>query len=318
MSTQTPAATEPAGRPKARSLVVSPRNPKHGPLRGERTYLGLSAPGLLLLLLVYAYPVVFAAYQSVHDGNLIDTGNFIGLANYADSLTSEEFWEAARFTLVFTVAGVAGSWVLGLGIALLLQQKTPLRTLFKVLLLLPWIVPVAVSAMAWSYLVGSPSSPIPHLFTLLGMQAPLFLADPRLAVVTVCIFKIWVSFPFMMLMSSSALAAVDATVYEAAAVDGATRWKQFLHITLPLIRPATLISWVLMVIFCVNDFPTIYLLTGGGPITATTSLVVLAYSKVFLNNQIGQGVAIAFLTTAALFVLSIFLFRFIKKASVAE
>lgn len=307
--------------PNRRSPVLVPHeHRKGGPVRGERrTYLGLSAPGLLMLLLVYAYPVIFALYQSVHDGNLIDPGDFIGAGNYTDALTSEDFWSAARFTLIFTVVGVFGSWIVGLGISLLLMRKTPARTLFKVLLLLPWIVPVAVSAMSWSYLVGSPStSPIPKFFTYLGLDAPLFLANPTLAVITVCVFKVWVSFPFMMLMSSSALAAVDPTLYEAAAVDGSSRWQQFVHITLPMIRPSTLISWVLMVIFCVNDFPTIYLLTAGGPVNATTSLVVLAYAKVFLNNQIGQGVAIAFLATAALVVMSIFLFRFIKKASIAE
>ena len=318
MSTQTSAPSK--SKNKQRPLVVTPReHRKGGPVRGEQlTYLVLSAPGLLLLVLVFGYPIIFAAWQSVHNGNLIDTGSFIGLENYTDALTSAEFWRATRFTLIFTFVGVFGSWILGLAAALLLTQKTPARTLFKVLLLLPWIVPVAVSAMAWSYLLGSPTAPIPQLFTVFGMEAPLFLANPTLAVITVCIFKVWISFPFMMLMSSSALAAVDPGLYEAAAVDGASRWQQFSHITIPVIRPATLISWVLMVIFCVNDFPTIYLLTGGGPINATTSLVVLAYAKVFLNNQIGQGVAIAFLTTAALFVLSIFLFRFIKKASVAE
>jgi multiple sugar transport system permease protein len=318
MSTKTPTLNEP--KSKKRSPVLVPHeHRKGGPVRGEtRTYIGLSLPGLLLLLLIFAYPIVFAGYQSVHDGNLIDTGDFIGLENYTNALTSADFWAAVRFTVLFTVVGVFGSWILGLSAALLLQQRTPLRTLFKVLLLLPWIVPIAVSAMAWSYLVGSPASPIPQLFTLFGFPPPLFLANPTLAVITVCIFKVWVSFPFMMLMSSSALAAVDPGLYEAAAVDGATRWQQFLHITLPVIRTSTLISWVLMVIFCVNDFPTIYLLTGGGPVNATTSLVVLAYAKVFLNNQIGEGVAIAFLATAALFLLSIFLFRFIKKASLAE
>ena len=84
-------------------------------------------------------------------------------------------------------------------------------------------------------------------------------------------FKVWVSFPFMMMMTCAALAAVDHTVYEAAGIDGATRWQQFIHITLPLISRSTYISWILMTIFCVNDFPTIYLLTAGGPVDATTS-----------------------------------------------
>jgi multiple sugar transport system permease protein len=163
--------------------------------------------------------------------------------------------------------------------------------------------------------VDSPSSPIPSLFHALGLGSPLFLANPAWAKVTVCIYKVWVSFPFMMLMASSALASVDETVYEAARVDGAGAVQQFRRITLPIIARPTYISWILMTIFCVNDFPTIYLLTGGGPVSATTSLVVLAYRTVFENFQVGPGVAIAFLMTLALVVVSVALYRQIRKAA---
>ncbi|MFJ4266277.1 carbohydrate ABC transporter permease [Paenarthrobacter nicotinovorans] len=156
------------------------------------------------------------------------------------------------------------------------------------------------------------------LINWMGFQAPHFLADPILASIMVFLFKIWVSFPFMMLMSSAALSSVDPTVYEASTVDGANKFQQFWSITLPLIRPSTYISWVLMVIFCVNDFPTIYLLTNGGPVSATTSLVVLAYTEVFLNNQVGSGVAVAFLMTTVLVIVSVVLYRVIRKSSVAE
>src|SRR5439155_111402 len=148
-----------------------------------------------------------------------------------------------------------------------------------------------------------------------GFGQPLFLADPTLARITVCIFKVWVSFPFMMLMTSAALASVDDAVYEASSVDGATKWEQFRHITLPMISRSTYISWILMTIFCVNDFPTIYLLTGGGPVDATTSVVVLAYRTVFQNFQVGPGVAIAFIMTLSLVVVSVVLYRQIRKAA---
>ena len=168
-----------------------------------------------------------------------------------------------------------------MGLALLLRTKVPGKNVFKVLLMLPWVVPIVVSSTAWNWLVATPTSPIPALAARLGFGELYFLADPTLAAITVCIFKVWVSFPFMMLMTSAALASVDTTVYEAAGMDGANRWQQFTQITLPLISRSTYISWILMTIFCVNDFPTIYLLTGGGPVDATTSLVVLAYRTVF-------------------------------------
>jgi multiple sugar transport system permease protein len=281
-----------------------------------RTFFWLLLPSVLLLLLINGFPLVYAAIQATHNGSLINTGDFVGWDNFVNVLSSPGFWKAARFTLVFTIVGVFGSWAVGLGLALLLRTRIPARGLFKVLLLLPWVVPIVVSSTAWNWLVATPQSPVPSLFHALGLGTPLFLADPTLAMVTVCVFKVWVSFPFMMMMSASALASVDENIYEAASMDGASRFQQFTQITLPLVARSTYISWILMTIFCVNDFPTIYLLTGGGPVDATTSLVVFAYRTVFQNFQTGPGVAVAFLMTLTLVIVSALLYRQIRKAGV--
>ncbi len=280
------------------------------------TLVAFAVPSLVLLLLINLYPVVYAAIQSVRNGDLIDPGNFVGFANYTNILTQPSFWKAALFTLIFTVTGVFGSWLIGLGLALLLRTRIPAGGVFKVLLLLPWVVPVVVSATSWNWLVATPQSPLPILAQSLGLGNVLFLADPVLAQVTVCVFKVWISFPFMMMMMSSALASVDLNVYEAAKVDGAGSWQAFTHITMPLISRSTYISWILMTIFCVNDFPTIFLLTGGGPVNSTTSLVVLAYRTVFQNFQTGPGVAIAFVMTLVLVVISVVLYRQIRKVNI--
>ncbi|MFH5879826.1 carbohydrate ABC transporter permease [Arthrobacter sp. NA-172] len=282
----------------------------------RRTFFWLLLPSVILLVLIHGYPLIYAGVQATHDGSLIDTGNFVGVENFGHVLSSPAFWKAAQFTLWFTIVGVFGSWLVGLGLALLLRTKIPAGGTFKVLLLLPWVVPIVVSSTAWNWLVATPDSLIPSLFRGLGLGTPLFLADPTLAAVMVMVFKVWVSFPFMMMMISAALASVDTTVYEAASMDGASKWQQFSQITLPLIARSTYISWILMTIFCVNDFPTIYLLTGGGPVDATTSLVVLAYRTVFQDFQTGPGVAIAFLMTVTLVVVSVFLYRQIRKSSV--
>jgi multiple sugar transport system permease protein len=164
--------------------------------------------------------------------------------------------------------------------------------------------------------VATPQSPLPILCQALGLGNVLFLADPLLAQITVCVFKVWISFPFMMMMMAAALESVDNNVYEAARVDGAGRWRELTNITLPMISRSTYISWILMTIFCVNDFPTVFLLTGGGPVDATQTLVVLAYNTVFLNFQTGPGVAIAFLMTLVLVVVSVALFRQIRKVQI--
>ena len=299
--------------------VAAPPAPSGGGHQFSRraiTMLVLVAPCLVLVVLINAYPLVVAASQSVHAGTLIVTGDFVGLSNYLDVVTSPRFWTAARFTLIFTIVGVFGSWVVGMGLALLLRTRIPGRGVFKVLLMLPWVVPIVVSSTAWNWLVATPTSPLPSLASRLGFGDVHFLADPTLAAITVCVFKVWVSFPFMMMMISAALASVDTTVYEAASMDGASRWQQFTQITLPLIARSTYISWILMTIFCVNDFPTIYLLTGGVPVNATTSLVVLAYRTVFQDFATGPGVAIAFLMTMTLVVISVILYRQIRKSSV--
>jgi multiple sugar transport system permease protein len=294
-----------------------PRRLRRGPIdKTQATLLGLVAPSVLLLLLINAYPFIYAAFQSVHDGTLITSGSYVGFDNYSATIHSDAFWQAARFTLLFTIVGVFGSWVVGLGMALLLRADIPFRGTLKVLLLLPWVVPVVVSATSINYLVATETSPIPRLFDAVGLGSPLFLADPTWAKIVVCVYKVWISFPFMMMMGSAALASVDTTVYEAAKMDGAGAVKQFFFITLPIIARPTYISWILMTIFCVNDFPTIFLLTGGGPISATTSLVVLAYRTVFQNFQVGQGVAIAFIMTITLVIISSLLYRQIKKAHI--
>ena len=284
--------------------------------RFTRVFAIFALPSVALLLLLNLYPVIYAALQSLRNGSLIDSGTFVGLRNYSGILHDPAFWHAARFTLVFTVVGVFGSWAIGLALALLLRTRIPGRSIFKVLLLLPWVVPVVVSAMSWNWLVATPQSPMSELFAALGFGNVLFLADPLLAQVLVCVFKVWISFPFMMMMMSSALASVDLNVYEAAKIDGAGRWQTFREITLPMISRSTYISWVLMTIFCVNDFPTIFLLTGGGPVRATQSLVVMAYLTVFANFQTGPGVAIAFLMTIVLVAIATLLYRQIRKVDI--
>ena len=283
---------------------------------GALTLAVMVAPSVVLVVVVHGYPLVAAAVQAVHNGSLVNAGDYVGLDNFRTALANPTFWSAARFTAVFTLVGVFGSWLIGLGLALLVKRRIHARGLFKTLLLLPWIVPVVVSSTAWNWLVATPTSPVPVLAGHLGFGTPLFLADPGLAQIMVCVFKVWIAFPFMMLMASSALASVDENVYEAARVDGLRSGQVFLHITLPLIARSTYISWILMTIFCINDFPTIFLLTGGGPVNATNTLVVLAYQTVFANFQTGQGVAIAFMMTLVAVVVSLVLFRQIRRVDV--
>jgi multiple sugar transport system permease protein len=276
----------------------------------------LVIPSVVLVALIYGYPAIYAAFQSVHNGNLIDAGTFVGLQNYDIDLHNPVFWQSAEFTLIYCIVGVFGSWVIGLALALLLRQRVHASNFFKTLLLLPWIVPVVVTATGWRWLIATPTSPVPRIAQDLGLGQLLFLDTPGLAKIIVCVYKVWLSFPFMMLMASAALAGVEQELYEAARVDGASSWQQFRRITLPMIARSTYISWVLMFIFCIGDFQSIYLLTGGGPVSASSTLVVLAYETVFGNFQTGPGIAIGFMMMVFSVLVALVLFRRIKKVNV--
>jgi len=135
-----------------------------------------------------------------------------------------------------------------------------------------------------------------------------------LAQITVCVFKIWISFPFTLLMMGSALEGIDQNIYEAARVDGASRWQQFTRITLPMTARTTYVTWILMAIFTINDFPSVWLLTGGGPVGATQTMVVYAYNLVFSEFLPGLGIAVAILITGLLVVVSVLLYRMIRRS----
>ena len=276
---------------------------------------GLALPAIVLMIVVNAYPVVYAGIQAVHDGDLLSLGNFIGFANFQDALTDPLFWRSARFTVIFSLCGVFGSWMIGFALALMLKPDFAGKNLFKILLLLPWIVPIVVSSMSWNWLTATPGSLLPMLAADLGFGRVMFLADPTMAMITVCIFKIWISYPFMMMMMSAALEGIEPNINEAARVDGANARQRLRYIVLPMTARSTYISWILMAMFSVNDFATIFLLTGGGPVNFTTSLIVLAYRSVFQDFRPGFGVAISFLMTAALVTMSIILLRQMRKAN---
>ena len=271
-------------------------------------------PSIILIVLTNAYPLLYAVKAAFYGGSLIGPSAFVGLQNFRQPLHDPAFWQAVQFTGLYVLVAVLGSWAFGLGIALILRMNFPGRAAFRALLLLPWVVPIVVSVTSWSFLVGTLISPADQLANLLGLGHPLFLADPALAVATVCAYKIWISYPFMMVAMGSALETVDPSVYEAARIDGAGRFAIFRRVTLPLIARPTYISWIVLGIFTVNDFPSVFLLTGGGPGNSTQTLVIYAYNLVFEEFQPGPGIVVAFAITAIMIAVSAVLFRLIRRS----
>jgi ABC-type sugar transport system permease subunit len=269
----------------------------------------LLIPSALLILVINIYPFASGFLYSLREGTLLKSGNFVGIDNYLSLLTRPDFHDALIFSALFAFFGVFGSWIIGLGLALLLNQDIPMRGFFRVALLLPWIIPSIVSMVSWRWMIGSESGMINVALGWIGIGPIYFLSTNGWAIFSVILVKVWRSFPFMMLSLLAALQAVNREMYEAGAIDGATSWQQFRYLTLPMLMPISIVLWILMTIFSVNDFETPWLLTQGGPSMATSNLSVLAYRYTFGRTDVGIGSAISFVTMLILMCFAVILLR---------
>ena len=269
----------------------------------------LLLPSIALMLAVIAYPMLTGFTYGFSSGTLLKPGKFVGLDNYLRLLQSPDFLHALKFSLIFAVFNVIGCYVLGLSLALLMNQDVPFRGFFRVALLLPWIVPSIVSIVSWRWMMADQHALFNQIIGLFGGSPIYFLSDQNWAIAAVIAIKIWRSFPFMMLSLLAALQGIDRSLYEAAALDGASRWNQLRYVTMPQLRNISIVLCLLMTIWTVNDFDTPWLLTQGGPANATENLVLLAYRYTFGRNDVGLGSAVSFVTLIILMVLVVVMLR---------
>ena len=269
----------------------------------------LLLPALILLLTIFIYPFATGFYYSLTDGTMLVPGSFVGLRNYLALFSTPDFRQALVFSAEFAFFGVAGSYLIGLGLAILLNKDMPARGFFRVALLVPWIIPSIVSMVSWRWLIADETGLVNIILSQFGIRPIYFLSSAPLAIASVIVVKIWRSFPFMMLSILAALQTIDRDLYEAAQIDGAGRWQGFRYVTLPHLMNISIVLWILMTIWSVNDFETPYLLTGGGPSFSTENLIVLAYRLTFRRDDVGSGAAIAFFTLVILMILALLLLR---------
>ncbi|MBA3944875.1 MAG: sugar ABC transporter permease [Herpetosiphonaceae bacterium] len=265
----------------------------------------LLLPSALLIALINIYPFATGFYYSLQSGTLLQSGDFVGLANFIQLFRMADFRHALWFSAIFAIFSVFGSWAIGLLLALFLNMDIPARGFFRVALLLPWIIPSIVSVVSWRWLISDQSGLVNVMLQAIGLKPIYFLSTGSLATFSVIVVKIWRSFPFMMLSILAALQTLNRESYEAAAIDGAGRWQSFRYITMPHLLPISFVLWILMTIWSVNDFETPWLLTQGGPSNATENLSVLAYRYTFNLNDVGIGAAISFFTMLLLMIFAI-------------
>ncbi|MCD5316996.1 carbohydrate ABC transporter permease [Kineosporia babensis] len=259
----------------------------------QLTAIGFITPVVLFVVIFFVVPIVRSLWLSTQDWTVASfiTGEapFIGFDNYTTALGRPEFGDIALQTVIFTVASLAGQFVIGLALALFFNRYFPLSGLLRSLLLLPWLLPVLVSATVWRWMFN-PDYGIVN--AALGSHIG-WLSDPNWSLPAVIIANIWLGVPFNLVLLYSGLQGVPATLYEAAALDGASGWQRFRTITWPLLRPVTGITLLLGLVYTVKAFDIIWVITKGGPINSSDTLATWAYRISFEgDHQLGLGTAI--------------------------
>lgn len=286
--------------------------------RAERRFaLALVAPGVLVLVATTTFPLVYLVWQSLHNINLAMPGmdRFLGAENYVRMWADARFWGAFGFTLTYTGATVALQLALGLGMALLILRIPRAQWAFRVAAILPIVLAPVVVGLFWRTLMLTPDFGIVDFASRsLGLGSHNWLGDPQLARISVIAIHTWQWTPFVFLYMLAALAALPDDLYEAAKIDRANAWRRFLHITLPLIRPAIVVVVILRMTVALSAFAAIYAATGGGPGTSTEIINLYAYRVSFAELSLGYGAAAAVVLLVLTMAVAALLFRLRRAA----
>jgi multiple sugar transport system permease protein len=263
----------------------------------NRNVLGLlfMLPAAAILLVFLTYPLALGTWLGFTNTKIGHAGTWIGLDNFefiwGDSLTRLALFN----TLFYTVVASVIKFALGLWLAVLLNEHLPFKSFFRAVILLPFIVPTALSAIAFWWIYDAQFSIISWTLTRMGLihQYIDFLGDPWLARASVIAANIWRGIPFVAICLLAGLQTISPSLYEAAALDGASGWHRFRYVTLPLLTPIIAVVMTFSVLFTFTDFQLIYVLTRGGPLNATHLMATLSFQRAIPGGNLGEGAAIA-------------------------
>jgi multiple sugar transport system permease protein len=266
-------------------------------LQNSRNALGIvfMMPAAVLLLLFLTYPLGLGAWLGFTDAKIGRSGEWVGLENYV-FLWNDNVMRLAVFNTIFytTVASVL-KFFLGLWLALLLNRNLRFKSFFRAVILLPYIVPTALSAIAFWWLYDAQFSVLSWVLTRMGLIDGYidFLGDPWNARFSVIAANVWRGVPFVAITLLAGLQTISPSFYEASAIDGATPWQQFRHVTLPLLTPIIAVVMTFSVLFTFTDFQLIYVITRGGPLNATHLMATLSFQRAIPGGALGEGAAIS-------------------------
>lgn len=289
-------------------------------IRGRDQLTGwiLVTPALLLLFLVFAYPIGRAFVLSLFDKNLGTNlqAEFTGLSNYARMFGDGRFWQSIWNTSIFTTASVILELIFGLGIALVLNQSFPGRGAVRTIAIIPWALPTAIMALAWAWIFNDQFGVVNDILMRLGLiqQGINWLGNPALAMVAVVVADVWKTTPFISILLLAGLQSISEDLYEAHAIDGATPWQSFRQITLPLLMPQITIALLFRFAQAFGIFDLIQVMTGGGPGGATEMVSVYIYANVMRYLDFGYGAALVVVTFLLLIVVVAIAAYFLSKS----
>ena len=253
-------------------------------------------PAAAILILFLAYPLGKGVWMSLTDAKIGRAGVYVGLENYIDLIFYDRvFFNATVFTILYTLIASVIKFALGLYLALLLNNHMPLRSFIRSIVLIPFICPTVLSAIAFWWIFDSQFSIISWMLKSAGIISTNinFLGDPMWARGCLIFANIWRGVPFVAITLLAGLQTVSPSLYEAATLDGSTRWQMFVHITYPLLTPIIAVVMTFSVLFTFTDFQLIWAMTRGGPVNATHLMATYSYQKGILGGQLGEGAAIA-------------------------
>ena len=253
----------------------------------------LPAAGFLVLFL--AYPLGLGVWMSFTDTRIGRPGVFIGIENYEWLLDDSIFWLSVFNTLLYTIVASVFKFAIGLYLAILLNENLPFKSLIRAAVLIPFIVPTVLSALAFWWIFDSQFSIISWSLKRIGVidHNINFLGDANWARFSVIFANIWRGIPFVAITLLAGLQTVSPSLYEAATIDGATRWQMFRRITFPLLTPIIAVVMTFSVLFTFTDFQLIWAMTRGGPVNATHLMATLSYQRAIISGFLGEGAAIS-------------------------
>lgn len=299
----------PAPQPSTRSVTKEERSHRR---RTQLTAYLLLAPALVTFVLFMAIPMLLTFALSFYEwsGISLESMEFIGLENYTTMFQDDVFWTALKNNLLFIALGMTGAVVLGLFVAVLLEQGLPGSNYFRGVYFLPTVLSLVVIGIVFTFLLSPVFGIVKPVLGVFGVDAdPALLGDPTFALYTLIGVEIWRTFGFAMFLFVAGLKALDHNLVEAARLDGAGGWQTFWHITLPQLRPVTLMVATLVGIGMLKLFDLVYVMTGGGPQHATEVLNTHSYYQAFQFNQVGAGATTAVVLLFVTFLLTLLRFR---------